>query len=62
MSVLQTCRTDAGTEKIIASLKIGLLSPRFVDVFFLITFLPFCRRYTFTKLSATETDTATRCE
>ncbi|KAI0208749.1 hypothetical protein LSAT2_006545 [Lamellibrachia satsuma] len=51
-----TCRTDAGTEKIMASLKIGFFSPRFVDVFFLITFLPFCRRYTFTKQS--ETDTA----
>ncbi|KAG7273438.1 hypothetical protein CRUP_023663 [Coryphaenoides rupestris] len=38
-----TCRTREGTEKIMASLKIGLVSSRLVDVFFLLIFLPSCR-------------------
>ena len=48
-----TCKADEGTENIMASLKMGLLSPRLVDVLFLATFLPFCNRYTLTKQSKT---------
>lgn len=44
-----TCRTLDGTEKIMASLKMGLVSSLLVDVFFLLIFLPSCRRYTLTK-------------
>lgn len=47
----------AGTEKIIASLKIGLVSSLFMDVFFLLIFLPSWSRYTFTNGSVhMETD------
>lgn len=44
-----TCRTMDGTEKIMASLKIGFVSSLFVEVFFLLIFLPSCRRYTLTN-------------
>jgi len=37
-----------------ASLKIGLVSSRLVDVFFLLIFLPSCRRYTLTNGSEDE--------
>lgn len=37
-----TDRVDEGTEKIMASLKIGFLSPLLIVVFFLLTFLLFC--------------------
>ena len=48
-SIILTDKTEEGTEKIIASLKIGHFSPRFTVVFFLLTFFPFCKRYTFTN-------------
>lgn len=38
-----------GTEKIMASLKIGFVSSLLVEVFFLLIFLPSCRRYTLTN-------------
>lgn len=41
---LVTCRTRDGTEKIMASLKMGFVSSLLVDVFFLLIFLPSCRR------------------
>lgn len=41
--------TMDGTEKIMASLKMGFVSSLFVDVFFLLIFLPSCSRYTLTN-------------
>ena len=46
-----TCKAFAGTEKIIASLNMALRSSRFVEVFFLLTFLPPWSKYTFTNVS-----------
>jgi len=43
-----------GTEKIMASLKMGFVSSLFVEVFFLLIFLPSCRRYTLTNGSDEE--------
>ena len=48
-----TCKAVAGTENIMASLKIGFFSSLFVEVFFLLTFFPFCSKYTLTKQSET---------
>lgn len=48
----RTWSTMAGTEKIMASLNTGLVSPLFTAVFFLLIFLPSCSRYTLTKGSA----------
>ena len=39
-----TDKAVAGTEKIMASLKLGCFSPRFTVVFFLLIFFPFCMR------------------
>lgn len=44
---IKTCNACAGTLNIIASLKIGLFSPFFTDVFFLCIFFPCWSRYTF---------------
>lgn len=44
-----TCRTIAGTEKIMASLNTGFVSSLFTAVFFLLIFLPSCSKYTLTK-------------
>ena len=46
-----TCKAFAGTENVIASLNTALRSSRFVEVFFLLTFLPPCSKYTFTNVS-----------
>ena len=44
-----TGKAAEGTEKIMASLKIGFFSPLFTALFFLLIFFPFCIRYTFTN-------------
>lgn len=43
-SFIPTCRTMDGTEKIMASLKMGLVSSLLVEVFFLLIFRPSCSR------------------
>lgn len=49
-----TCSTIAGTEKIMASLKMGLVSSLFTEVFFLLIFRPSWSRYTLTNGSVPE--------
>ena len=53
VKMVLTGSAEEGTEKIMASLKMGFFSSFLMDVFFFPTFFPFSSRYTFTKQSAT---------